>query len=80
MVVVYQKQDDPYLAETVVSIVTRMGTYLNGTQARHMIGQGQVVIDGKVEKNPSTIVKAGIHEFQLTGKKVVVEVREMESL
>ena len=48
MVIVYQNPDDPYLADIIVGIVTRMGTYLNLTQARHMIGQGNVTIDGKV--------------------------------
>lgn len=80
MLIVYQKPDDPYLTDTVVGIITKMGSYLNQTQARHMIGKGEVVVDGKVQKNPSTIVKSGVHEFQLAGKTVVVEIREMESL
>ena len=80
MVIVYQKPDDPYLTDLVVGIVTRMGTYLNQTQARHMIGQGKVVVDGKVRTDPSTDIRAGIHEFQLDGKKIVVEVRDMETL
>ncbi len=80
MLVVYQKPDDPYLADVVVGIITRMGTYLNLTQARYMIGQGNVVVDGKVTTSPHAIIRTGVHEFQLAGKKVVVDLREMGAL
>lgn len=80
MVIVYQKPDDLYLTDLVVGIITKMGMYLNTSQARHMIVKGQVVIDGRVEMSTYAIVPVGLHEFVLGERKVVVEVREMKSL
>jgi hypothetical protein len=80
MVVVYQKPDDPYLSEIVVSIITRAGQHLNLTQSRYLIGAGAVEIGGKVERNPAKIIKAGVHEFTIRDRKIMVEVRETEVL
>ena len=80
MVVVYQKPDDPYLSELLVAIVTKTGQYLNMSQAQHMIVKGEITVDGTVERNPAKVLKPGLHEFTLRDRKMVVEVREMESL
>jgi hypothetical protein len=79
-VVVYQKPDDPSLTEVVVSIVTKMGMYLNCSQSSYIIGQGRVQVDGHIERDSSRVLRPGIHEFVVNDRKVYVDLREMESI
>ena len=80
MITVFQMDDDPYLAKVVVSIITRMGMYLNETQAKWLIAQGKVSVDGEVQTNEATILRPGFRNFVIGSRKVAVDLREVTIL
>lgn len=80
MVVVFRKPDDPYLADIVVGIITRMGMYLNQSQAQWLIAQGKVVVDGEVLTDPAEVLSPDRYNFVIGDRKVEVELRETQTL
>jgi ribosomal protein S4 len=80
IVTVYKDPDEPYLTNVVVSTVTRLGAHLNRAQAQHLIGSGQVSVDGSVERDPARVLPTKIFSFRIGQQKMLVDLRDVERL
>lgn len=55
--------EDPYLTNVIVQLVTRAGQYTNLSMVRHQIMDGQVSVDGVVSRKPQLILGTGEYTF-----------------
>lgn len=60
--------DIPYLTDIVVYIVTKSGQYLNTSQARFLIGSGEVKVNGDVVRKPHHLVDHGMNVLEVYGR------------
>ena len=59
------QNEDPYLTQTVVQLVTRAGTFMDKSQARVLIASGDVVVDGTPVKKPHAVLSPGPHHIRV---------------
>lgn len=68
---------EPYITEVVVQTITRLGTYLDKSQARHLIGNGLVTLDGDRVRTCDTLVELGEHFLTVDGRQIIIDVHGM---
>jgi predicted rRNA methylase YqxC with S4 and FtsJ domains len=65
-------QEAPSMTEAVVQAVTRNGFYINESQARYLIGRGDVMVDNEIITKIARKLKRG--EYTITVGPSVYEV------
>jgi hypothetical protein len=68
---------EPYITDVIVQAVTRLGTYIDKSQARHLIGQGLVTLDGVRVRTCDTLVELGEHFLTMDGRQIIIDVHGM---
>jgi len=66
--------EDPYLTNVIVQLVTRSGAYLDKNQARRLISEGSVLIDGTQERKHQAILNPGLHQVTVGMNTYTVKV------
>lgn len=66
--------DIPYLTDIVVYVVTKSGQYLNASQARALIGRGDVRVNGGVVRECEYIMSIGLNVIEVYGKRFPIDV------
>lgn len=64
----------PYLTGLVVYVVTKMGQFLNDTQARFLISRGDVRVNGETITEHDRIVDLGTNILEVRGALHYIDV------
>lgn len=62
-----------YLTDVVVYVVTKTGHYLNKSQARHLIAQGKVRVNGAAVRKPHHLMELGFSLLEVGDRSYPVE-------
>ena len=57
--------EDPYLSVVLVQTVTKSGKYYNKSDAHRDLAGGHVLVNGKVQTKPVTVLPAGLYTIQI---------------
>lgn len=67
--------EDPYLTNVVVQLVTRAGQYTNLNIVRRQIAEGQVSVNGIIQKKPQLILGTGQYTFGVGPNTYLVQLQ-----
>jgi 16S rRNA U516 pseudouridylate synthase RsuA-like enzyme len=65
---------EAYIVDVIVQAITRLGDYINKSEARYLIGQGLVQLDGVEIKSPDTVVEVGRKILNVNGRIVPLNI------
>ncbi len=58
---------EPSLVQVIISVVTKLGQYLDRGNARFLVGRGDISVNGEVVKNVGLTLEPGYYNLQIRG-------------
>lgn len=69
---------EPSLVQVVVSVVTKCGQYLDKSQARFLVGRGDVYVNGLRIKDITLQLDPGLYTMRIRGNSYNVQVAAVD--
>jgi hypothetical protein len=69
---------EPSLVQVVVSVITKSGQYLDKSQARYLIGNGEVYVNGLRIRDIGMELEPGTYSMKIRNSTFQVEVSGVE--